>query len=70
MPTNYVLWLLSLRPIFGSNRRNINIPTVTAMAMIIFLYPSFNYLCVTLEQNMPTRITFNRLHDLVIIISG
>ncbi len=55
---------------WGSNNLNITIPAVTKTPIIIFFTPNFNFLSLTLEQNTPTRMTDNILHDLNIITTG
>lgn len=45
-------------------------PKVTIIPITILLFPSFKVLSFTLEQNIPTKMTDNRLQDLTITTAG
>lgn len=55
---------------YGSKNLNNKIPKDTIIPIIIFWYGNFNFLSVTREQNIPTRITDSKLQDLTVATIG
>jgi|688.fasta_scaffold379181_1 hypothetical protein len=47
-----------------------NIPKQAINPIIILVFPIFNFLSLTLEQNTPTKMTLKRLQLLTITTAG